>query len=252
MGWGTKAVIKVVVPSFLRIRQATVNVAMEQRQWKKDVGKRVTAHTMKLVKMRLRAVSCIFDQSNTFIILFNLYIHVYTYDSFWSFFKRLILAIADECNNGEDCPTDKPYCSGTPTRCYSGNKQQKILRYQQSQFYLVYIQQNYTNCELLTFWIFSNPLIWRGTLSAVEATFADRRVLCHNWSYDVWHYEKTIETDILKYFMSCFRKYIHIRQWNYYILKHIFHKRLSRYSRISACYLVFETICINLIISFSE
>ena len=32
MGRESKAVIRVVVPSFLRIRRATVNVAMEQSQ----------------------------------------------------------------------------------------------------------------------------------------------------------------------------------------------------------------------------
>ena len=70
MGQEMNAEIKVVVPSFLRIRQATVNVAMEQLQLKKDVGKRVTAHAMKLVKMRLHAVSCVLDQSKTFIIVY--------------------------------------------------------------------------------------------------------------------------------------------------------------------------------------
>ena len=72
----SKAVIKVVVPSFLRIRRATVNVAMEQLQSKKDVGKRLTAHAMKLVKMILRAVSFVLDQSGTFIILFYLCLHI--------------------------------------------------------------------------------------------------------------------------------------------------------------------------------
>ena len=62
MGRGTKATIKVAVWSLMRIRQVTVNVAMEQYQCRNIVARKgVTAHAMKLVTLRLRAVSCPLD-----------------------------------------------------------------------------------------------------------------------------------------------------------------------------------------------
>ena len=61
MGRGTKATIKVVVRSLMRIRQVIVNAVMAQQQCQKIVREGVTAHAMKLVTMRPRAVSCLLN-----------------------------------------------------------------------------------------------------------------------------------------------------------------------------------------------
>ena len=71
MGRERKAMTKVVVLPLLMVGQVIASVPTEQRQWRKGVRKELLAHAKKLVKMTVRAVSCLMDLSKTLIFIFD-------------------------------------------------------------------------------------------------------------------------------------------------------------------------------------